>query len=115
MEKVKAKIVRGVMLEFVRDCTTAPAPYKTQQVTHKMVHAQLICVPAQVSKCLSGVCQDKQLGQDCECCCLAIIMGTRGFTIGAKSATKLWWQAHCTRAEWNIAQSLDWLAVQVYM
>ncbi len=58
MEKVKAKIVRGVMLEFVRDCTTAPAPYKTQQVTHKMVHAQLICVPAQVSKCLSGVCQD---------------------------------------------------------
>ena len=70
-----------------------------------MVHAQLICVPAQVSKCLSGVCQDKQLGQDCECCCLAIIMGTRGFTIGAKSATKLWWQAHCTRAEWNIAES----------
>lgn len=33
MEKVKAKIVRGVMLELVRDCTTAPAPYNTQGIT----------------------------------------------------------------------------------
>ena len=30
IEKVKAKIVRGVMLELVKDCTTAPA----QQTTH---------------------------------------------------------------------------------
>lgn len=30
MEKVNAKMVRGVMLEFVSDCTTAPAENQCQ-------------------------------------------------------------------------------------